>query len=303
MTEKFLITILGPTASGKSDLAIQLAIHFQTEIISADSRQFYKELSIGTAKPDKSELQKAKHHFIDSFPVKEYYSAGAYEHDALEKINEIHSRNVYAVMVGGSGLYINAVLIGIDPFPDIPAEVRQKLIRMNQEQGIQALRDELRKHDPVYFLEVDLDNPRRLMRALEVCYTTGLPYSKLRNQRPKKRNFIPIKLALDWKRDELYKRIDDRVDDMIEKGLIQECQQLLPYRHLQALDTIGYKEVFDFLDGKTSKEEAIELIKRNSRRYAKRQMTWFRKDEDIKWFDPQTPLEEIIEHIEKARFS
>lgn len=300
---KYLITIIGPTASGKSSLAIQLAKYFQTEIISADSRQFYQELTIGTAKPSEEELKEVKHHFINSFSIKEFYTAGNFENDALEKIKDIHQKNDIAIMVGGSGLYINAVLFGIDPFPDIPIEIRKKAIILYKEKGLQALRDELREKDPVYFLEVDLDNPRRLMRALEVCYATQQPYSSLRRQKPKKRNFKPIKIALDWKREDLYKRIDERVDKMVENGLIQECQELLSYKSLPALDTIGYKEIFDFLEGKTSKDEAIELIKRNSRRYAKRQMTWFKKDDDIKWFKPETSIDIIIQHIREKQFS
>lgn len=300
---KNLITIIGPTASGKSSLAIQLAKHFQTEIISADSRQFYQELTIGTAKPTEHELKEVKHHFINSFSVQEFYTAGNFENDALEKIKEIHQENDFAIMVGGSGLYINAVLFGIDPFPDIPIEVRKKAILLYKEKGLQALRDELREKDPVYFLEVDLDNPRRLMRALEVCYATQQPYSSLRKQKPKTRSFKSIKIALDWKREDLYKRIDERVDEMVDNGLIQECQELLTYKNLPALETIGYKEIFDFLEGKTSKDEAIELIKRNSRRYAKRQMTWFKKDNEIAWFKPETSLEIIIQYIREKQFS
>lgn len=294
---KFLITILGPTASGKTTLAIELANSFKTEIISADSRQFYNEMSIGTAKPTPEELSKAKHHFINHLSVAEYYSAGKFEEEAMAKIAELHQQKDVVVMVGGSGLYLNAVLFGIDPFPEIPIEVRLKTLHFYKENGLQALRDELRKYDPEYFLEVDLDNPRRLMRALEVCYATGMTYSSFRQQSPKSRPFESIKIAFDWKREELYKRINQRVDDMLEKGLIQECQQLLPYKSELALDTIGYKEIFEFLDGKITKTDAIELIKRNSRRYAKRQLTWFRSDNEINWFAPGTTTETIANFI------
>jgi tRNA dimethylallyltransferase len=295
---KFLITILGPTASGKTALAIQLAKHFNTEIISADSRQFYREMTIGTAKPSEQELAEVKHHFINNLSVSEYYAAGKFEDDALTELNKIYQKNDVAVMVGGSGLYINAVLFGIDPFPEIPVDVRLKTLQFYKENGLQALRDELRKFDPEYFLEVDLDNPRRLMRALEVCYATGKPYSSYRQQEPRPRAFQTIKIAYNWEREALYNRINDRVDQMLHNGLIEECQQLLPYKNELALDTIGYKEIFEFLEGRISKEEAIDLIKRNSRRYAKRQMTWFRNDTEINWFDPNSSVESFIHHIQ-----
>lgn len=295
----FLITILGPTASGKTDLAIQLAKHFNTEIISADSRQFYNELNIGTAKPSEKELNKVPHHFINYTSVDTLLSAGKFEEKALDKIEALHKNNKVVVMVGGSGLYINAVLFGIDPFPDIPMSVRTKTLNFYKENGIQALRDELRKYDPEYFLEVDLDNPRRLMRALEVCYATKQPYSSFRNQTPTPRTFKSIKIAYKWDRKELYERINKRVDLMIENGLIKECQTLIDKKELAALDTIGYKEIFEFLEGRIKKDEAIELIKRNSRRYAKRQLTWFKKDEEIIWLNPKETIENIVKIIQK----
>jgi tRNA dimethylallyltransferase len=296
---KFLITILGPTASGKTDLSIQLAKHFNTEIISADSRQFYNELNIGTAKPSEKELNSVPHHFINYCSVDNLLSAGKFETLALNKIQALHHQKDIAIMVGGSGLYINAVLFGIDPFPDIPASVRLKTLNFYKENGIQALRDELRKLDPEYFLEVDLDNPRRLMRALEVCYATKQPYSSFRNQTPTPRPFKSIKLDYKWERKELYERINKRVDKMMEDGLIKECQTLLDKKDLPTLDTIGYKEIFDFLQGKIEKDKAIELIKRNSRRYAKRQLTWFKKDEEIIWIEPNEPFEKIVDYIQK----
>ncbi|MEX0595607.1 MAG: tRNA (adenosine(37)-N6)-dimethylallyltransferase MiaA, partial [Candidatus Paceibacterota bacterium] len=274
MKDKFLISIMGPTASGKTNLAIQLAKHFQTEIISADSRQFYKGLDIGTAKPSREELASVKHHFIDCLEVGNEYNAGKFEDDALKTLDQIFEKNDFAVMVGGSGLYLNAVLFGIDPFPEIPRETRFKALNFYKEKGLQALRDELRSLDPIYFLEVDLDNPRRLMRALEVCYASGKPYSSFRNQGPQPRNFQAIKIAYQWDRKLLYDRIDMRVDHMIENGLIGEAQRYSTFKESTALNTIGYKEIFEFLNGNLTKSEAIDLVKRNSRRYAKRQSTW-----------------------------
>ena len=294
----FLITIMGPTASGKTSLAIEIAQHFNTQIISADSRQFYNEMTIGTAKPSPEELAKVKHHFINHLSVSEYYAAGKFEDEALETLNQIFEQNETAVMVGGSGLYLNAVLFGIDPFPEIPPEIRLKTLQFYKEQGLQALRDEIRKYDPEYFLEVDLDNPRRLMRALEVCYATGQPYSSFRQKTAKPRSFQSIKIGIDWDRESLYERINQRVDNMIEQGLIEECQNLHPHKNQLALDTIGYREIFDFLEGKTTKQEAIDLIKRNSRRYAKRQLTWFRSDAEINLFQPNTPTETIVNFIQ-----
>jgi tRNA dimethylallyltransferase len=300
MKNKFLISIMGPTASGKTNLAIQLAQHFKTEIISADSRQFYKGLDIGTAKPSKEELASVKHHFIDCLEVDSNYNAGQFEDDALKTLDQIFEKNDIAVMVGGSGLYLSAVLFGIDPFPEIPRETRLRALNFYKEHGLQALRDELRNLDPIYFLEVDLDNPRRLMRALEVCYASGQPYSSFRNQGPQERKFRSIKIAYQWDRDLLYERINIRVEDMISKGLIAEAQNFSAHKESTALDTIGYKEVFQFLDGTFTKEEAIDLVKRNSRRYAKRQSTWFQKDTDIHWFSPLAQTKDIVKFINET---
>lgn len=296
---KYLINILGPTASGKTALSIALAKHFKAEILSADSRQFYKEMNIGTAKPTAEELAQAPHHFINSHSISENYTAGKFEHDALQKIEELHEQNDVVIMVGGSGLYINAVLFGIDPFPAIPREVRLKTLHLYKNNGIQALRDEVRKYDPEFFLEVDLDNPRRLMRALEVCYATNSPYSSFRKQVRQERAFTPISLAYQWERADLYTRINTRVDQMLENGLIAEVQALHAQKHLPALDTIGYKEFFSFLEGQIAKEEAIDLVKRNSRRYAKRQLTWFKNDTSIHWFTPVASYPDIIAFAEQ----
>lgn len=297
MKNKFLITILGPTASGKSSLAIELAKHYNTEIISADSRQFFKGMDIGTAKVSESEQAEVVHHFIDVLELDQTYNAGKFEEDALAVLDKIFAKNDVAIMVGGSGLYLNAVLFGIDPFPEIPREIRLKTLNFYKEHGLQALRDELRQLDPKYFLEVDLDNPRRLMRALEVCYASGQAYSNFTNRSAKKREFQNIKIAYQWSREHLYERINTRVDTMIEEGLVAEAQNLLDKKDLSSLDTIGYKEIFEFLDGKISKEEAIEQIKRNTRHYAKRQMTWFKKDAEISWFTPAARIENFVEFL------
>jgi len=301
MNKKHLIAIIGPTASGKTSLSIELAKSYNTEIISADSRQIYKGMDIGTAKPTIEEMDGVKHHFIDSVDIDHQYNAGQYEQDALAIINQLFETKDVVILVGGSGLYINAVLFGIDPFPEIPKEIRLKVLHFYKENGLQALRDEVRKLDPKFFLEVDLDNPRRLMRALEVCYATGEPYSTFRNKKPKERNFESIKIAYKWDRELLYNRINERVDLMMEQGLIAEVQKLKPYQNQVSLNTIAYKEIFDFLDGHISKERAVELIKQNTRRYAKRQMTWFRKDEEIHWFSPAAKIEDFIIYIERLR--
>lgn len=291
---------MGATATGKSSLGIALAKHYNTEIISADSRQFYKGMNIGTGKVSQEEMAEIKHHFIDVLEPTEEYNAGKFEVDALKVIEGIFTKNDVAIMVGGSGLYLNAVLFGIDPFPSIPKEVRLKTLHFYKENGLQALRDELRRLDPKYFLEVDLDNPRRLMRALEVCYASNQAYSSFRNQSAEERSFKSIKIGYQWTRELLYERISQRIDQMMSDGLIAEVQKLAPYKGLKALDTIGYKEVFDFLDGQIDKATCIELIKRNSRRYAKRQHTWFNKDEEISWFGPLSTIPNIIEFLDKS---
>lgn len=299
MKEKYVICILGATASGKTALAIETAKHFNTEIISTDSRQFYREMTIGTAKPNAEELSQIKHHFINSLSVTEEYSAGKFETDALQKIEELHQTKDVVVLAGGSGLYINAILFGIDPFPKIPTAVRNKVIGLYKEKGIDALRNELRHLDPETYVFIDLDNPRRLMRALEVCYASGTTYASFRKQKPKKRPFKVINLAYDYPREELYERINKRVDIMLQNGLEEEAKKLLPYRNTYALNTIGYKELFPYFENEITKNEAIELIKRNSRRYAKRQLTWFRKDESIHWLKPKINLTKLFTEIEK----
>ncbi|MFT4645985.1 MAG: tRNA dimethylallyltransferase [Planctomycetota bacterium] len=297
MNNKYLICILGPTASGKTSLAIEIAKRFNTEIISTDSRQFYKEMNIGTAKPNKEELAAVKHHFIDCLSIEKKYTAGDFEHDALETITELHKKNDVVVLAGGSGLYINAILFGIDPFPEISKEIREKILNLYKTEGLESIKDVLRKLDPEFYCEVDLDNPRRIMRAIEVCWASETTYSSFRKKEAKQRDFKVIKIAYDYEREELYKRIEKRVDIMLKEGLEAEVKGLEPYKELLSLQTIGYKEFFNYFDGIIDKERAIELVKQNSRRYAKRQLTWFRKDEEINWIKPGIDLQRLFEMI------
>lgn len=283
---KTLIVITGPTAIGKTTLAIRLAQYYQTEIVSADSRQFYREMEIGTAKPSLDELNAAKHHFINTLSITDIYSVGDYERDAIELIDQLFEAHNVVVVVGGSGLFINAIVNGFDDIPTASSEIREKFNRLFDEHGIKYLQDELKSIDPIYYDEVDKNNPQRLIRALEVYEATGKPFSDFRNRVNKKRPFNIIKIGLNSDRQSLYQNINNRVDIMINQGLIQEVKNLIPYRHLNPLNTVGYSEIFDFLDGLYSLEEAIQKIKQNTRRFAKRQLTWFNKSEDIKWFQP-----------------
>ena len=281
-----LIVIAGPTASGKTDVAIKIACHFNTEIISADSRQFYKEIPIGTAAPDKTQLAQIKHHFVGHLPVTEPYNVSRFEHDVLELLNKQFKKQPVMVMAGGSGLYIDAVCKGIDDLPDPDLTLRENLNYKLDNEGIEALQQQLKVLDPVYYQQVDLQNPKRLLRALEVCIQTGKPYSELRKNNPAPRNFNIIKIGLNLPREELFDRINRRTDLMIEKGWIEEAANLLNLQHLNALNTVGYKELFKYLSGEWILSFAIEKIKTNTRRYAKRQLTWFKKDTDITWFLP-----------------
>ncbi|HYK75692.1 MAG TPA: tRNA (adenosine(37)-N6)-dimethylallyltransferase MiaA [Daejeonella sp.] len=286
MPDKTLIVIAGPTAIGKTALAIRIAREFDTEIISADSRQFYREMDIGTAKPSPQELQAAKHHFINSHSINTEFSVGDFETQALEILSQIFSKHNIAVMVGGSGLYINGVCQGFDELPKAAAGTREKLNQLFQNQGITALQEQLKAADPVYYQEVDIQNPQRLIRALEVWETSGKPFSEYRTRKIKNRPFNIVKIGLNTSREELYQRINHRVDLMIEAGLISEVERLLPYRDYNALHTVGYSELFDYFDGHISLDEAIAKIKQNTRRFAKRQLTWFKKAEDMTWFEP-----------------
>ncbi|EOR92962.1 tRNA delta(2)-isopentenylpyrophosphate transferase [Arcticibacter svalbardensis MN12-7] len=296
-----LIVIAGPTAIGKTELAIKVALNYDTEIISADSRQFYKEMSIGTAKPNQTELGTVKHHFIDSISIEESYSAGRFENETLHQLNEIYKKKNTAVLVGGSGLFIKAVCEGFDEFPDVDPLVRDFLNKEYADKGIQTLQDQLLELDPSYAKEVDLNNPQRLIRALEVCMSTGQPFSLYRSNSIKlNRPFSSIKIGLNMDRPLLYERINKRVDMMIQAGLVDEVDKLKPFRHLNALNTVGYAEIFDYLDGSSSLEQAIDKIKQNTRRFAKRQLTWFRKDPDITWFHPED-YRGIISHISQQK--
>ncbi len=292
----FLIVLLGPTGVGKTDISIELAGSYNCEIISADSRQFFREMMIGTAVPSKDQLSVIKHHFVGFLSVEDYYSASLFERDVLDLLPALFSKNNIVLMSGGSGMYIDAVCEGIDNIPDVDTAIREKYITLYKREGIEGLRMALKILDPVHYAKVDLKNHKRIMRALEICETTGRPYSSFLNKGKIERNFRIIKVGLERDRDDLYMRIDARVDEMMSKGLENEVRNLYQFRNKNALNTVGYREIFEFFDGKYSLERAVELIKRNSRRYAKRQMTWWNKDKEIKWFKPEQ-IEEIISYI------
>lgn len=295
-----LIVIAGPTASGKTAAAIDIAKHYNTVVVSADSRQFYREMSIGTAKPTDAELSTIKHYFINSLSVTETYTAGDYEKQSLELLNELFKVHNVVVLAGGSGLFIKAVCEGFDEFPDVDPGIRIRLNNNFETKGLIYLQEQLKISDPEYYTQVDLGNPQRIIRALEVFEGTGKPYSAYRKSSANKRPFNTIKLGLNMDRPALYKRINHRVDEMVKQGLINEVESLLPYRHLNALNTVGYSEVFDYFDGKTDFETAIELIKQNTRRFAKRQVTWFGKDKTIHWLkaDEDDLADKIINTVE-----
>lgn len=298
---KILWSIVGPTGIGKTALSIELAKNLKTEIISCDSRQFYKELKIGTAAPSSEELSLVPHHFIGNLSIVQDYSVGDFEKDALKKINELFNKYDQLIMVGGSGLYEKAVNEGLDNFPDIDTKVREDLMVEIQEKGLSYLQEELKKNDPEYYSQVDYNNPQRVMRALEIFRGTGKPYSSFRKNLVEKRNFTSVKIGLTASRNLIYDRINKRVDLMMEKGLLEEVISLQSYRHKNALQTVGYKELFDYLDGNSSLEFAVSEIKKNSRRYAKRQLTWYRRDESVNWFDYQS-TQEIVDFVtEKIR--
>lgn len=286
MSQPTLIVIAGPTASGKTDAAIQLSKQLQTVILSADSRQFYKEMCIGTAVPSLQELHEVKHYFIQHISILNDYDVADYERDALKLMGKLFKEHDQIVMAGGSGLFIDAVCKGIDPMPDISEDVRKKVGQIYSEGGLKALQSEVQRLDPAYWAVVDWKNHRRLQRALEICYQTGETFSSFRTRKPKQRNFNIVKYALYREKQELYSRINQRVEIMLSQGLVDEARKLLPYRHRNALNTVGYKELFEYFDGKCSLEEAIEQIKLNTRHYAKRQMTWLRKDQEYIWINP-----------------
>ncbi|MDB4902510.1 MAG: miaA [Mucilaginibacter sp.] len=280
---KTLIVIAGPTAVGKTAAAIQLANFYKTVIVSADSRQFYCEMSIGTAKPTHEELGAVKHYFINSHSITDIFTVGDYEKQCLEQLDDLFQIHDKVILVGGSGLFIKAVCEGFDEFPDAEPSVRDKLNKAFEEKGISYLQGQLKIADPQYYEEVDLNNPQRIIRALQVYQSTGNPFSSYRNSKINERPFNIIKLGLNLPREILYQRINQRVDLMLQQGLLEEARLLLPFRHLNPLNTVGYSELFNYFDGKTDLNSAIELIKQNTRHYAKRQLTWFRKDKEIKW--------------------
>jgi tRNA dimethylallyltransferase len=281
-----LIVLLGPTGAGKTDVAVELAAELNCEIISADSRQFFREMRIGTAVPSDEQLSAVTHHFIRFMSVETYYSSSLYERDVLELLPRLFSKNNCALMTGGSGMYIDAVCRGIDDIPDVDQEIRNKYIAMHREAGIEGLRAALKLLDPEHYSRVDLKNYKRIIRALEICESTGRPYSSFLLKQKRKREFRIIRIGLERKREDLYTRINSRVDKMISEGLEDEARELYMHRNLNALNSVGYREFFDFFEDKISRDKAIELIKRNSRRYAKRQMTWWAKDTEINWFHP-----------------
>jgi len=296
---KYLIVVAGPTASGKTTLAIDLAQHFDTEILSYDSRQFFKETNIGTAKPTAKELAAAVHHFVDCLSIEEAYNIGDYERDVLSFLENYYQKNNIAIMVGGSGMYIRAVCEGLDVYPEVDKEIRVQLNELLEQEGIEALQKELAAVDPVYYSKVDTSNPHRLIRALEIYRGTGEPFSSFQGKNKVQRSFKVIKLGIDWERAELYDRINRRVDLMLEAGLLEEAKILYPQRALNALQTVGYREFFNYFDGKIALKEAVELVKRNTRRYAKRQLTWLRKEKNLEWIKAGTSVEEVVNLIQE----
>jgi len=297
MSEKTLIVIVGPTAIGKTALAIQLAQFYRTEIISADSRQFFREMHIGTAKPSADELAAVRHHFIDSHSVTTLFSTGDFEVEALTLMDQLFKHHDQLIMVGGSGLYIDAVCKGLDDLPETNLRIREELNQRFAQEGIEAIRAQLKTVDPEYYEKVDTSNPQRMIRGLEMFLSTGEKLSSFLTANKKKRPFSIIKIGLNADRAWVYERINKRVDLMMEAGLLDEVKGLLSYRHYNALNTVGYTELFDYLDGKTDLHTAVEKIKQNTRRFAKRQLTWFRRDDNTRWFEPGQ-LQEVITYLE-----
>jgi tRNA dimethylallyltransferase len=301
---KHLITIVGPTAIGKTALSIALAQHFNCEIISCDSRQFFKEMTIGTAVPNQEELNSATHHFIQNKSIFENYTVGDYEKEALLKLEELFQKNDYAILIGGSGLYVDAILKGFDEFPEIDSAVRSEVNSNYEKLGINYLQEHLQLLDPEYFDKITLENPQtlqnpqRMMRFVEVCIGTKKPYSSFLNQKKNNRNFTPILIGLEAERQVIYDRINQRVDIMMKEGLLEEAKTLYPNKALNALQTVGYRELFSYFDGDFSLSFAIEEIKKNTRRFSKRQLTWFKRNENTKWFDYATDKKNIITYIE-----
>jgi tRNA dimethylallyltransferase len=295
-----LITIVGPTAIGKTALSIKLANHFKSDIISCDSRQFFKEMTIGTAVPSADELSAAKHHFIQNRSIFDAYNVGEFERDALAKLEDLFLKNPIQIMVGGSGLYVDAVLKGLDYFPEVDPKIREDLTKELEEKGIESLQEKLQKLDIETYNTIALENPHRIMRALEICIGSGKTYSEFKNKPKEPRNFNVIKVGLTADREIIYNRINQRVDLMIENGLVEEAQNLHQHKELNALQTVGYRELFSFFEEDFTKEFAIAEIKKNTRRFAKRQITWFKRDEKTLWFDYKSDIEKIINEVENS---
>ncbi len=296
--KKHLIVIVGPTAIGKTNLSIQLAKHFSSEIVSADSRQFFKETSIGTAVPSAEEIIAAPHHFIQHISIHNNYSVGDYEKDALQCLDSLFKEHDISILIGGSGLYVDAVTKGLDTFPETDLSVRKQIQNDLDIHGLSYIQDKLKEFDPIYHQKVDLNNTHRVMRALEVSISSGLPYSSFLTQPKKERPFNIIKIGLSAERQTIYDRINQRVDIMMKDGLLEEVSNLYKHRDLNALNTVGYKELFKYLDGEWELDFAVSEIKKNTRRFAKRQLTWFRKDTEIQWFDYTYDIDTIVNHIQ-----
>lgn len=298
---KTLISIAGPTGIGKTALSIKLANYFNTEIISSDSRQFFKEMEIGTAVPSKKELASATHHFIQHISIEKPYNVGQFQKDAIEKLEILFQNKDTVVMVGGSGLYSNAVINGLDEFPEVPKDIRINLNNILESEGLEPLQNQLKDLDSKSFETIAIDNPQRLIRALEICIGTGKPYSSFLAKKQKKRNFKTVQIGINADRDIIYNRINERVDIMVKNGLVQEVKSLIDKKHLNALNTVGYKELFKYFEGEWTLDFAISEIKKNTRRFAKRQLTWYRKDETIKWFDYLYNLDQVTNYIKSKK--
>ena len=297
-SDNTLVVITGPTAVGKTALTIELARHYHTPVINADSRQIYRELRIGTAAPSEEQLQQAKHYFVGNKSIHDYYNASMYEQDVLEVLKKEPSDT--NILSGGSMMYIDAVCNGIDDIPTVREDIREEMKRRYEEEGLEALCEDLRRLDPEHYAIVDRQNYRRVIHALEICYQTGRTYTSFRTQSKKERPFRIVKIGLNRDRDELYNRINARVDAMMEQGLLHEAESLYDQRQLNALNTVGYKEMFDYMDGRWSLDEAVERMKGNTRRYARKQLTWFKRDEEVRWFHPDQ-IDEILKYIEATR--
>ena len=295
---KTLLVVLGPTGVGKTNISLRLAEHFDCPIVSSDSRQFYRELKIGTAAPTEEQLQQVKHYFIGSHSIFDEYNAGQYEQDTIQLLDVLFKKNDVVMLVGGSMMYIDAVCNGMDDIPTVDNETREFWQKQFADKGLEFIQNELKRLDPKHYEQVDTQNPKRILHALEICSMTGKPYSELRTGERKQRNFNIIKIGLNRPRPELYERINARVDEMMSEGLLKEAEQFYLHKQLNTLNTVGYKELYEFMDGNWTLDFAINMIKQDSRRYAKRQLTWFNRDKEIKWFTPENE-EEILEYVKE----